>query len=68
MATSDLEELYELCEALETDHNFLFVVYPKDFIYLDVLDWNTEYSVDGGIFETPKQAIKWIMENYGPTE
>ncbi|QPI13894.1 hypothetical protein MYO4S_00138 [Serratia phage 4S] len=67
MGTSDLDELYELCELLESDHTLLFVVYPRDFIYLDVLDWNTEESLDGGIFRTPK-AINWITQNYGPTE
>lgn len=61
-----MKRLYEVIEAIEQDKEYLFVAWPlvNGQFGIDVLDYEHEERLDGGIFDNVDQAIEWLNENY----
>ncbi|BBC78285.1 Hypothetical protein KNT65_gp208 [Escherichia phage EcS1] len=60
----DISELYDLIEEIEERKCFIFVVHHnEDGVALDIRDYDTEETVDGGHF-THKSVFKYVEENY----
>ncbi len=61
-----MKRLYEVIEDIEQHKEYLFVVWPlvNGRFGIDVLDYEHEEWLDGGIFDNVDQAIEWLNENY----
>lgn len=61
-----MKRLYEVIEAIERHKEYLFVTWPlvNGQFGIDVLDYEHEERLDGGIFDNVDQAIEWLNENY----
>ncbi|AKO61379.1 hypothetical protein MAR005P1_00095 [Escherichia virus vB_Eco_mar005P1] len=61
-----MKRLYEVIEAIEHHKEYLFVAWPlvNGQFGIDVLDYEHEERLDGGIFDNVDQAIEWLNENY----
>lgn len=61
-----MKRLYEAIEAIEQHKEYLFVAWPlvNGQFGIDVLDYEHEERLDGGIFDNVDQAIEWLNENY----
>lgn len=61
-----MKRLYEVIEAIEQHKEYLFVVWPlvNGRFGIDVLDYEHEEWLGGGIFDNVDQAIEWLNENY----
>lgn len=61
-----MKRLYEVIEVIEQHKEYLFVVWPlvNGRFGIDVLDYEHEERLDGGIFDNVDQAIEWLNENY----
>lgn len=61
-----MKRLYEVIEAIEQRKEYLFVAWPlvNGQFGIDVLDYEHEERLDGGIFDNVDQAIEWLNENY----
>lgn len=61
-----MKRLYEVIEAIEQHKGYLFVAWPlvNGQFGIDVLDYEHEERLDGGIFDNVDQAIEWLNENY----
>lgn len=58
-------ELYALIEEVESEQKYIFVVYDKEQIGIDVLDYETEDEIDGGWFDTIEEAMAFVKEHEG---
>ncbi|WEW54196.1 hypothetical protein Phage55_168 [Escherichia phage 55] len=61
-----MKRLYEVIEDIEQHKEYLFVAWPlvNGQFGIDVLDYEHEERLDGGIFDNVDQAIEWLNENY----
>lgn len=66
-----IEKLYELIEKIEQKEQWLFIVYEngnefgeKNKIGIDVLEWETEDTMDGGWFNSVKAVFDFIKLHY----
>ncbi len=61
-----MKRLYEVIEAIEQRKEYLFVAWSlvNGQFGIDVLDYEHEERLDGGIFDSVDQAIEWLNENY----
>lgn len=61
-----MKRLYEVIEDIEQYKEYLFVAWPlvNGQFGIDVLDYEHEERLDGGIFDNVDQAIEWLNENY----
>lgn len=58
-------DLYDLIEEIELEQKYLFVVYNYKQIGIDVLEYESEETIDGQLFDTIEEAYEFIKEHEG---
>lgn len=63
---NNLEKIYHICDEIEKRYEYLFCLWPlvNGNIGLDVLDYDSEEKIDGGIFKTALEVIDFLEEHY----
>lgn len=63
---NNIEKIFRTIEEIEKRKCFFFGVWPlvNGRFGIDVLDYEHEEWLDGGIFDNVDQAIEWLNENY----
>lgn len=63
---NNLEKIYRICDEIEKRYEVFFVLWPlvNGTVGLDVLDWETEDKIDGGIFNTALEVIDFLEKHY----
>lgn len=59
------EDLYSVVEEVELEQKYIFIVYNYKQIGIDVLDYETEETIDGQMFDTIEEAIEFVKEHEG---
>ena len=58
-------DLYDLIAEVELEQKYLFVVYNYKQIGIDVLEYESEETIDGQLFDTIEEAYEYIKEHEG---
>ena len=58
-------DLYDLIEEIELEQKYLFIVYNYKQIGIDVLEYESEETIDGQLFDTIEEAYEFIKEHEG---
>ncbi|QBQ77730.1 hypothetical protein WFbE185_00227 [Escherichia phage vB_EcoM_WFbE185] len=61
-----MNNIEKIFRTIEQHKEYLFVAWPlvNGQFGIDVLDYEHEERLDGGIFDNVDQAIEWLNENY----